>query len=174
MEPWDSSLEEIPADIPDLRDEIDKKFILEAWDKILKTLTQREHSVIFEYFFKNKYLSAIGKERKLTLERIRQIRNKALSKLRKPYRIGIMKSFNIPIAEEWFNKEQLEQSKSKEDYIPIKPAWVKVEYNEGVPYLSAHRHHVWQIKPITHKVYAVWLSQAIEEDEINTSRKATG
>ncbi len=174
MESWDSSLEEIPADIPDLRDEIDKKFILESWDKILKTLTQREHSVIFEYFFKGKTLAKIGKERELSIERIRQIRNKALRKLRQPSRRGMMESFNIPIAEEWFNKEQLEQAKSKEDYIPIKPEWVKVEYNEGVPYLSAHRHHMWQIKPITHKVYAVWLTQAIEEDEINTSRKATG
>ena len=85
-----------------------------------------------------------------------------------------MQCFNIPIAEEWFNEKQLEQAKSKEDYIPIKPEWVKVEYNAGVPYLSAPHHYVWQIRPITHKVYAVWLSQAIQEDEINTSRKTTG
>ncbi len=86
----------------------------------------------------------------------------------------MMQCFNIPIAEEWFNEKQLEQAKSKEDYIPIKPEWVKVEYNAGVPYLSAPHHYVWQIRPITHKVYAVWLSQAIQEDEINTSRKTTG
>lgn len=174
METWDSSLEEVPEDIPDLRDEIDKKLILEAWDKILKTLTEREHLVIFEHFFKDKNLSEIARERQVTRERIRQIKNKALTKLRKPFWRAMMECFNIPIAEEWFKKEQLEQAKSKEDYIPIKPEWVKVEYNEGVPYLSAHHYHVWQIRPITRKVYDVWLAQAIEEDEINTSRKAAG
>ena len=75
-----------------------------------------------------------------------------------------MRQFNIPRAEEWCQRPQLEKLEKK-DLIPTKPKWVKVEFKNGVPYLTADTTYIWQVRPITRHVYNAWITQALEEDE---------
>ncbi len=84
-----------------------------------------------------------------------------------------MQQFKIPIADEWYTLEQSKKYQSKEDYIPIKPEWVKVEFDHGVPFLFANSNNIWLTRPVTRKVYNTWLAQALEEYETSTSREAT-
>jgi len=128
--------------------------------------------VIFEYFFKQRTLKDIAKSLFVTAPRIGVIREKALDKLRKSEPMKMMARFNIPRAEEWLSKSKLYDLRSKDYYIPKKPEWVKVEYNEGVPRLFAPRNRVLQTRPITQQVYKVWLEQAIAADETHIRREA--
>jgi len=70
--------------------------------------------------------------------------------------------FDVPIFEEWYEKKII-----KKKYIPKKPEWIKLKYKDGVPYLSGHYKNVWEIRPITQKVYDIWLYQMLRETKTN-------
>ena len=67
----------------------------ETIDRVLDTLTEREKEIIVLRFGlkdnKPKSMEEVGKMFKLTKERIRQIENKALRKLRNPLRANILR-----------------------------------------------------------------------------------
>jgi RNA polymerase primary sigma factor len=73
-------------------------------EKVLSTLTRREAEVISLYFGINRdnslTLDDIGKILKLTRERVRQIKEKALNRLRHPSRSKILKTYFIDLAPE--------------------------------------------------------------------------
>ncbi len=175
VQPMDESMENIAQEIPDIRDEIDKKLNQEACEIICTLLTEQESLVICEYFFNNKTLKEIAKQLgNLSATRLGQIKTNALWKLQSPSIKELMAYFNIPIAEEWYDEKQLKELNSKEDYAPIKPKWVKVRFTDGIPHLTAHYHNIWQTRPVTRKIYDAWLAKALEEYETSYPRKATG
>lgn len=62
-------------------------FITERKEKIyeiINTLNERDRNIIFSYFWRDKTLSQIGQTHKLSRERVRQILNITLAKMKKP------------------------------------------------------------------------------------------
>lgn len=76
---------------------IEKKETSEVIENVLNTLSEREKTVIIKRFglggYKAETLDEIGKSLGLSKERIRQIENSALRKLRNPRRARILKEF---------------------------------------------------------------------------------
>ena len=75
----------------------ENKMLKELLLKVLSTLTPREQKVIrLRYGIddgRQRTLEEVGKEFNVTRERIRQIETKALSKLRQPNRIKILRDY---------------------------------------------------------------------------------
>lgn len=67
--------------------------------------------------------------------------------------------FTIPIAEEWYKEKFI----PKKNLYLKKPEWIKLQFHEGLPCLVGHYRNVWQIRPITRKVYDIWLAQMLQE-----------
>lgn len=108
---------EMPCKKDDFRYIIDKN---EGFEKVLSTLKERERIIIELYYIENKTLEKCGKELKLSKERIRQIKLKALRKLRHPDRLEIFAEHGIFEAEEALlrlEKIRIKQEKKeKEEY----------------------------------------------------------
>ena len=60
---------------------------------VLSSLTAREERIIRERFFNGKTLEEVGQTFSVTRDRIRQIQNKALRKLRAPKRAEMLRDF---------------------------------------------------------------------------------
>lgn len=94
----DGTLEDLIADPNQDRpdDRIDNELRAKAIAKVLETLTQREKEVIIARFGLNgtraKTLEEIAADYKLTKERIRQIEQSALHKLRNPRRLDTLRA----------------------------------------------------------------------------------
>lgn len=161
-----SSVKDIAAETNDLRDEIDVRLRQESWKKVLATLTEREQAVIQGFYWKEMNFAEMGRICKVSRERIRQIFEKGLKKLRHPMITKMMREFDLLICETWHPPlPPPERPCVKREYVPPKPHWVKVEFNAGVPRLVADVFYIWQVKPITRKVYDAWIAQALEENE---------
>lgn len=97
----DGTIEDVVADYslenPD--DKIDNELLAKAINSVLSTLDSRESEIIILRFGLNgerpQTLDEVGKKYNLTKERIRQIENKALRKLRNPARINKLKVHTI-------------------------------------------------------------------------------
>lgn len=94
----DSTLEDLIADPNQDRpdDRIDNELRAKAIAAVLETLDKREKDIISARFGLNntraKTLDELAKEYQLTKERIRQIEQNALHKLRNPMRLGTLKA----------------------------------------------------------------------------------
>ena len=94
----DGTLEDLVADPNQDRpdDRIDNELRAKAINSVLETLGEREKNVIIARFGLNgtraKTLEEIAAEYKLTKERIRQIEQAALHKLRNPARLDTLKA----------------------------------------------------------------------------------
>lgn len=166
-----SSVKDIAAETRDLRDDIDEHLRRESWERIFETLTERERIVLKKIYWDEMTLDKIASKYEVSRERVRQIRDKGLRKLRHPLRMEMMRKFDIPIWEKWYPKKE-KPAILKEDYVRPKPHGVKGEFNNGVPRLVADVFYIWQVKPITRKVYDAWLVQALEEHEALHSESA--
>ena len=82
----------------------------EAWDYVMPSLTEREVTVITAYFKEEKTLEEIAKEKGVTRERIREIKQKALRKLRHPWRSGIF-MYGLEYKKLQEEKKQLEKER---------------------------------------------------------------
>lgn len=95
----DTTLEQFVADLsqPTLYDTVSKEFLRDSLNEVLDTLTDREKKVLTMRFGlddgKSKTLEDVGKEFKVTRERIRQIEAKAIRKLRHPTRARKLRDF---------------------------------------------------------------------------------
>lgn len=95
----DSTLEELIPDTSaiDVNHKLDNDFCKNAIEKMLATLTDREQEVIIYRFGLNGTspltLEQLGKYYGLTKERVRQIEQKALSKLRNPIRAEALRPY---------------------------------------------------------------------------------
>ncbi len=82
---------------PTLYDKVAKELLKDALNKVLDTLSPRERKVLLMRFgledSKQKTLEEVGKEFKVTRERIRQIEAKAIRKLKHPTRARKLKDF---------------------------------------------------------------------------------
>lgn len=82
---------------PSLYDKVAKELLKDALNKVLDTLSPRERKVLMMRFgledSKQKTLEEVGKEFKVTRERIRQIEAKAIRKLKHPTRARKLKDF---------------------------------------------------------------------------------
>ena len=82
---------------PTLYDKVSKELLKETMNKVLETLSPREKKVLIMRFGlddgKPKTLEEVGKEFKVTRERIRQIEAKAIRKLKHPTRARKLKDF---------------------------------------------------------------------------------
>lgn len=93
----DGTLEDLIADPNEDRpdDRIDNELRAKAINKVLETLDEREKNIIIARYGLNgakaKTLEELGAEYKLTKERIRQIEQAALHKLRNPRRLETLK-----------------------------------------------------------------------------------
>lgn len=97
----DSTIEDLVADttLENPEDKLDNEYLANAINTLLPTLDEREQKVIIARYGLNKTkpktLEQIGQEMGVTKERIRQIEQKALVKLRNPRRAEILKSHLI-------------------------------------------------------------------------------
>ncbi len=95
----EATLEQFVSDQsqPSLYDKVSKELLKEAMNKVLETLSPREKKVLIMRFGlddgKPKTLEEVGKEFKVTRERIRQIEAKAIRKLKHPTRARKLKDF---------------------------------------------------------------------------------
>lgn len=93
----DGTLEDLIADnsLENPDDKLDNEFLRGALNSVLETLDERECEIIIARYGLNKKraktLEEIGKEFGVTKERIRQIEQKALIKLRNPRRAEVLK-----------------------------------------------------------------------------------
>lgn len=79
---------QLPAPTPqDAMEEDERRRIVRA---TLRTLPQREQTIIELRFFEEKTLEEVGQEMGVTRERIRQIEARALRHLRHPMRAGVL------------------------------------------------------------------------------------
>jgi RNA polymerase primary sigma factor len=95
----DGTVEDLVADtsIKNPDEKIDNDMLAETFNTILPSLDEREQEVIISRYGLNKHkaltLEEIGKKFGVTKERIRQIEQKALKKLRNPRRLEALKEF---------------------------------------------------------------------------------
>ena len=95
----ETTLEQFIADQnqPTLYDKVSKELLKDALNKVLETLSPRERKVLMMRFgledSKPKTLEEVGREFKVTRERIRQIEAKAIRKLKHPTRARKLKDF---------------------------------------------------------------------------------
>lgn len=95
----EATLEQFVADQtqPSLYDKVSKELLKDAVGEVLDTLSPRERKVLLMRFGledgKSKTLEEVGKEFKVTRERIRQIEAKAIRKLKHPTRARKLKDF---------------------------------------------------------------------------------
>lgn len=95
----ESTLEQFVADQnqPTLYDKVSRELLKDALGKVLETLSPRERRVLIMRFGltdgKPKTLEEVGREFKVTRERIRQIEAKAIRKLKHPTRARKLKDF---------------------------------------------------------------------------------
>jgi RNA polymerase primary sigma factor len=95
----EATLEQFVADQaqPSLYDKVSRELLKDALQKVLETLSPRERKVLVMRFGledgKPKTLEEVGKEFKVTRERIRQIEAKAIRKLKHPTRARKLKDF---------------------------------------------------------------------------------
>jgi len=95
----ETTLEHFIADIhqPSLYDKVSRELLKDALGKVLETLSPREKRVLIMRFglddSKPRTLEEVGKEFKVTRERIRQIEAKAIRKLKHPTRARRLKDF---------------------------------------------------------------------------------
>lgn len=94
----DGTIEDLVADPNAIKPEekLDNEYLAKAINSILPTLEDREQEIIIARFGLNKTkpktLDQLGEEYGVTKERIRQIEQKALKKLRHPTRAGLLKT----------------------------------------------------------------------------------
>lgn len=95
----EATLEQFVSDQsqPSLYDKVSRELLKDALNKVLETLSPREKKVLIMRFGlddgKPKTLEEVGKEFKVTRERIRQIEAKAIRKLKHPTRARKLKDF---------------------------------------------------------------------------------
>ncbi len=95
----ESTLEQFVADQnqPTLYDKVSRELLKDALSKVLDTLSPRERKVLIMRFGLNdgkpKTLEEVGREFRVTRERIRQIEAKAIRKLKHPTRARKLKDF---------------------------------------------------------------------------------
>ncbi len=95
----EATLEQFVADTnqPSLYDKVSRELLKDALNKVLETLSPREKKVLIMRFGledgKPKTLEEVGKEFRVTRERIRQIEAKAIRKLKHPTRARKLKDF---------------------------------------------------------------------------------
>lgn len=95
----EATLEQFVSDQnqPSLYDKVSRELLKDALGKVLETLSPRERKVLVMRFGlddgKPKTLEEVGKEFKVTRERIRQIEAKAIRKLKHPTRARKLKDF---------------------------------------------------------------------------------
>lgn len=95
----EATLEQFVADInqPTLYDKVSRELLKDALGKVLDTLSPREKKVLIMRFGledgKPRTLEEVGKEFKVTRERIRQIEAKAIRKLKHPTRARKLRDF---------------------------------------------------------------------------------
>ncbi|KKQ01985.1 MAG: RNA polymerase sigma factor [Candidatus Roizmanbacteria bacterium GW2011_GWA2_36_23] len=95
----EATLEQFVADSnqPTLYDKVSRELLKDALNKVLDTLSAREKKVLMMRFGledgKPKTLEEVGKEFRVTRERIRQIEAKAIRKLKHPTRARKLKDF---------------------------------------------------------------------------------
>jgi RNA polymerase primary sigma factor len=95
----EATLEQFIADQnqPTLYDKVSRELLKDAIGEVLQTLSPREQKVLIMRFGledgKAKTLEEVGKEFKVTRERIRQIEAKAIRKLKHPTRARKLKDF---------------------------------------------------------------------------------
>ena len=95
----EATLEQFVADQnqPTLYDKVSRELLKDALGKVLETLSPREKKVLIMRFGledgKPKTLEEVGREFKVTRERIRQIEAKAIRKLKHPTRARKLKDF---------------------------------------------------------------------------------
>ncbi len=95
----EATLEQFISDLnqPTLYDRVSRELLKDALNKVLDTLSPREKKVLIMRFGlddgKPKTLEEVGREFKVTRERIRQIEVKALRKLKHPSRARKLKDF---------------------------------------------------------------------------------
>ena len=89
-EPFEALTDDVAIEMDEVlyNDELKKTLTL-----VLATLTAREELVIRERFFNGKTLEEVGQTFSVTRDRIRQIQNKALRKLRAPKRAEMLRDF---------------------------------------------------------------------------------
>ena len=89
-EPFEVLTDDVAVEMDEVlyTDELKKALTL-----ALATLTAREERVIRERFFNGKTLEEVGQTFSVTRDRIRQIQNKALRKLRAPKRAEMLRDF---------------------------------------------------------------------------------
>ena len=96
---------------PKQYEEIDAHLLSETIEELLNTLSERERIVIKCRIFDNLTLKATGERYQVTRERVRQIEQKGLKKLRHPSKARKLKSFFDP------NWIPLEQRKNEQNEI---------------------------------------------------------
>ncbi|MBI2641502.1 RNA polymerase sigma factor RpoD [Candidatus Roizmanbacteria bacterium] len=95
----EATLEQFVADQnqPTLYDKVSRELLKDALSKVLDTLSPRERKVLIMRFGledgKSKTLEEVGREFRVTRERIRQIEAKAIRKLKHPTRARKLKDF---------------------------------------------------------------------------------
>lgn len=95
----ETTLEQFITDTtqPSLYDKVSKELLKDALGKVLETLSPRERKVLIMRFglenSKPKTLEEVGREFKVTRERIRQIEAKAIRKLKHPTRARKLRDF---------------------------------------------------------------------------------
>jgi RNA polymerase primary sigma factor len=94
----EATLEQFVSDQsqPTLYDKVSRELLKEALNKVLETLSPRKKVLIMRFGLddgKPKTLEEVGKEFKVTRERIRQIEAKAIRKLKHPTRARKLKDF---------------------------------------------------------------------------------
>jgi len=95
----EATLEQFVSDVnqPSLYDRVSRELLKDALNNVLETLSPREKKVLIMRFGledgKPKTLEEVGREFKVTRERIRQIEAKAIRKLKHPTRARKLKDF---------------------------------------------------------------------------------
>ena len=89
-EPFEALTDDVAIEMDEVlyNDELKKALTL-----VLATLTAREERIIRERFFNGKTLEEVGCAQSVTRDRIRQIQNKALRKLKHPKRAEMLRDF---------------------------------------------------------------------------------
>lgn len=98
---------EVRADIPDLRNEIDEKLRRVGWKEIFKRLHPAEHCLVDNHYFQGISLKEIAQSFHVSYPRVLKVHKKALHKLKSPEIVNLMRKFDFPGVEEWYEKNKV-------------------------------------------------------------------
>lgn len=151
-----------------VRNEVEKSLLKGCVSKLLASLSSREKMILEMRYLQDLTLKEIGAECQISSNRVLQIQNKALRKLRHPERMAILCEFVGLEVKELKEREALERRKEDQ----ARREWARQLYKEEQQKRAAERLAILYV--VRGRTASEWLKEAAQRkyiDEMEVRRQ---